>query len=460
MKSAHYRLVVAAIVVLGFGGYGLYRLGVNEGSRTQVAPAPAPAVPSQSQAQGAALFDPASGKRVLYWHDPMVPGQRFDHPGKSPYMDMDLVPVYADETVEAQGVAIDPRVLQNLGVRTAVVSRGRLHATIEAVGSVAYNERDVAVVAARANGFVEKLYVRAPLDPVSRGQKLAELYVPEWIAVQEDYASARRIAARAGTSHFDGLLEAARQRMRLAGMDDEQIRAVESSGSVQPRVIVTAPIGGVIAELGVREGMTVMAGAPMFRINGLGTIWVNAEVPETVAARVRPGNAVEARTAAFPGETFAGKVGAILPEVNPATRTQRVRIELANPRGRLAPGMFVSLNFGPSATRAALLVPSEAVIRTGKRNVVIVARGEGKFAAVEVAVGQESDNQTEIRSGLEENQKVVVSGQFLIDSEASLKASVARMTQAEGPAQPSDVAASVAGRIDAPAGAAPPERKP
>jgi Cu(I)/Ag(I) efflux system membrane fusion protein len=322
---------------------------------------------------------------------------------------------------------------QNLGVRTAEVKSGALTSTVEAVGSVAYNERDVAVVQARSNGFVERLFVRAPLDPVRKGQPLAELYVPDWVAAQEEYLSAKRISAQSDSKSLVGLADAARQRMRLAGMSDAQIAAVEAGGKVQARFTITAPIGGVIAELTAREGMTVMAGAPLFRINGLSTVWVNAEVPEVSAVQVRPGNQVEARASALPGAVFKGRVSAILPEVNPATRTLKARIELANPGGQLVPGMFATVSFAPAARKDVLLVPSEAVIQTGKRSVVVVAQGDGKFAPVDVEVGVDSNGQTEIRKGLQAGQKVVVSGQFLVDSEANLKASTTRMGDMASP---------------------------
>jgi len=363
---------------------------------------------------------------VLYWHDPMVPGQKFDKPGKSPFMDMQLVPVYAGDEGDEDTVTISPRVQQNLGVRTAEVTKGTLAPAVEAVGSVAYNERDVVVIQARSDGFVEKLYVRAPLDPVRKGQPLAELYVPEWVAAQEEYLSVRRMAG----TRLEALVDGARQRMRLVGMMEDQIRMVESTGKVHTRFTVNAPIGGVVAELGAREGMTVMAGAMLFRINGLTTVWVNAEVPENIAAQVRPGNTVEARTPALPGTTFKGRVSVILPEVNLATRTLKARIELANPGARLVPGMFATVNFAPAARKEMLLVPTEAVIQTGNRSVVIAAHGNGKFAPVDVETGIETEGQTEIRKGLEVGQKVVVSGQFLIDSEASLKGTATRMGNA------------------------------
>ncbi len=431
-------LTVVALLAIGAGGYGLYRAGMEQGMKMSAA-TDGGATTATAGPQKPGDIDAANGKKVLYWHDPMSPGQKFDKPGKSPFMDMELLPVYANGGGDESTVAVSARVQQNLGVRTAEVQRGAIQPTVDAVGSVAYNERDVAMVQARSNGYVERLFVRAPLDPVRRGQPLAELYVPDWVAAQEEYLSAQRIGRETGSKDLAGLADAAKQRMRLAGMSEEQIRAIESGGKVQPRLTIVAPISGVVGELTAREGMTVMAGAPLFRINGLSTVWVNAEVPESAAALVRPGNPVEARAPALTGSVFKGKVSAILPEVNPATRTLKARVELANPAGQLVPGMFAKVNFVPAAKREVLLVPSEAVIVTGKRNVVVVAQGDGKFAPVDVDVGLDSNGQTEIRKGLEAGQKVVVSGQFLVDSEANLKTSTTRMS--EMPSSPSDDAA-------------------
>jgi len=435
MKIRSLILALVVAVIIGAGGYGLYRLGMNHAAQlSSTASNAAPAAPSAASAQKPGDVDAKTGKKVLYWHDPMVPGQKFAKPGKSPFMDMQLVPVYADSGGDEGSVAISPRMQQNLGVRTAEVKSGSLTSSVEAVGSVAYNERDVAVVQARSNGFVERLFVRAPLDPVRKGQPLAELYVPDWVAAQEEYLSAKHISAQSDSKSLAGLPDAARQRMRLAGMSDAHIAAVEAGGKVQARVTITAPIGGVIGELAAREGMTVMAGVPLFRINGLSTVWVNAEVPEALAAQVGPGNPVEARASAVPGAVFKGKVSAILPEVNPATRTIKARIELANPDGQLVPGMFATVSFATAARKEVLLVPTEAVIQTGKRSVVVIAQGDGRFAPVDVEVGVDSNGQTEIRKGLQAGQKVVVSGQFLVDSEANLKASTTRMGDMPAPA--------------------------
>jgi len=241
--------------------------------------------------------------------------------------------------------------------------------------------------------------------------------------------------------------------MRLAGMTEQHIKAIEAGGKVEPRLTLYAPIDGVVAELAAREGMPVMSGAPLYRINGLRTVWANAEVRESEAAQVRVGNAVEARAAGLPDKVFKGKVNAILPEVNPATRTLKARVEIANPASELKPGMFATVNFTPAAKKEMLVVPSEAIIQTGRRAVVIVAQPDGKFLPAEVQTGMEADGKTEIRKGLEAGQKVVVSGQFLIDSEASQRASEARMSEAPASADASSTAAQKSAAAGVPAGA-------
>jgi Cu(I)/Ag(I) efflux system membrane fusion protein len=411
MKNKVSLFVVALLLLII--GYGLYRFGLSQGEKNVAA-------------MSSDLTTNATPQKApLYWHDPMVPGQRFDKPGKSPFMDMELVPVFAgDNDNDGNKVSVNSQVQQNLGIRTAEVILGQLETKVTAVGNVAYNERDVALVQARSNGFVERLYVRAPLDPVKKGQPLVDLYVPDWIAAQEEYLTVKHMRG----SDLDGLLQGAKQRMRLVGMSDEQIAKVIASGKVQSRITITAPINGVVTELTAREGMTVNIGAPLFRINGLSTVWVNAEVPENLATFVRPGNLVEASTPALAGVIFKGRVNAILPEVNMATRTIKVRIELANPNSELVPGMFATIHFSADQHKEkVLLIPSEAVIQTGTRNVVIVMQAEGKFKPVDVETGNEANGQTEIRKGLQAGQKVVVSGQFLIDSESSLKGESLRM---------------------------------
>jgi Cu(I)/Ag(I) efflux system membrane fusion protein len=428
---------------LGAAGYGLYAAGLRHGRQAAPSPATAPATQPlpQTIAQGeeatrrhmaaglhAGDMDPATGRRILYYHDPMVPGNRFEQPGKSPFMDMMLVPVYADSGSEADGsqVRVSPRMQQNLGVRLAEVTQGPLSAQVAAVGSIAFNERDQVVVAARAAGYVERLHVRATLDAVAPGQALAELFMPDWLSVQLEFLAVQRMQGSEGTA----LVDAARQRMRVAGMSDAQIALVERSGQAQPRFTLAAPIGGVVTELMVREGMAVPAGAMLLRLQGMASVWALAEVPESQSALLRPGVNVQATAAAVPGARFQGPVQALLPEVDPATRTRRVRVELANPGGALVPGMSVQVRFTGLQPRQALQVPSEAVIQTGQRTLVMVAEPGGGFRAVEVEAGLEADGRTEIRRGLQAGQRVVASGQFLIDSEASLKGLEARLLEA------------------------------
>jgi len=438
-----------AIALVGAAGYGLYTAGMHRGMGMRETPASAGLADGaasdagpQSIAQGeeatrkhiaagikAGDMDPATGKRILYYHDPMVPGNKFDKPAKSPFMNMMLVPVYGDSDADSSKVTVSSRIQQNLGVRTALVTEGMLSPQVSAVGNIAFNERDQAIVQARATGFVERLHVRATLDRVAKGQPLVELYVPEWIAAQEEFLSVRRMQG----TELAPLVDGARQRMRQAGMNKSQIRLVESTGRTQPRITLTAPISGVLVELSVREGMTVMPGATIARISGLSTVWAQAEVPESLSALLRRGAKVQARSPAALGTTFNGTVQAIVPDVNPATRTLKARVELANAEGLLVPGMFVTMQFMDTRAEKSLLVPTEAVIQTGTRTVVILAEDNGAFRPVDVEIGIESGGQTEIKRGLQAGQRVVVSSQFLIDSEASLKGVEARLNATPQP---------------------------
>jgi Cu(I)/Ag(I) efflux system membrane fusion protein len=458
MKTKNLSLALLTALVaaaLGGAGYALYMMGmkrgaasINAGSPDSSAPASSAPVDLSSIAAGEAAtrrhikdglkagdVDPVTGQRVLYYHDPMVPGKRFDTPAKSPFMDMMLVPVYAGGGAGTQGadasdVTVSPRVEQNLGLRTANVVQGMLSPQLQAIGSIAWNERDQSVIQARAAGFIERLHVRATLDRIAAGQPFADLYVPDWVAAQQEFLAVKKAAGADAA-----LVAAARQRMLLAGMTEAQVARVESSGAAQPRTIITAPSSGVVAELVAREGMTVTPGMTLARINGLATVWALAEVPESQIALLRPGAKVEARSPGAPGTVFKGTVQAILPEVTPATRTLKARVQLANPGAALAPGMLVTLQFTDMRSAPALLVPTEAIIATGQRSVVMLAEDGGRYRPVNVETGIESGGQTEIKKGLAVGQRVVVSSQFLIDSEASLKGVEARLNS-EAPAQP------------------------
>ncbi|MEJ5282673.1 efflux RND transporter periplasmic adaptor subunit [Pseudomonas sp. MYb541] len=365
---------------------------------------------AQAPAPVAAMAD----KSALYWYDPMYPQQKFDKPGKSPFMDMQLVPRYAEGAADSAAVQIDPRVAQNLGVRLATVTRGVLASTLELSGILAFNERDVAVVQARAGGFVERVYDRAPGDVLKAGAPLADLLVPEWVAAQEEFLALRRSAdAR--------LLAAARQRLRLSGMPAGLIAQMERSGRVQSVLTVASPIGGVVQTLDVREGMTMAVGQTLARINGLDRLWLQVAVPQSQGAALAVGQAVESRFVGLPGQVVKGAVSAILPAIAGDSRTVQVRVELPNADGTLRPGMTAQVRLAQSSAQSVLQVPSEALIRTGKRTLVMLAEEGGHYRPVDVEVGAESQEMTLIRSGLQEGQQVVASGQFLLDSEASLR---------------------------------------
>lgn len=403
---------------------GAYQLGARHNSM-----APQGALPTAVPPPDARL-DPKTGRPVLYWHDPMVPGKRFDKPGKSPFMDMQLVPVYADESA-GSGVKVSPGLAQNLGIRTATVRKADLTAIVEAVGVVGQNERATEVVQSRVTGYIEKLHVRAVLDPVKKGQTLATVFAPDWAAALEEYLGVRR--AQAGPA----LIEAARARLRLLSIPEDVIAIAEQSGTVQTRFTLTAPTSGVVTELGVRDGAMVAPGMTLFRIVDLSSVWVTADVPASLAGQVRLGSEAEVRVAGL-DTAIQGKLSAILPDVDPATRTLKARIELRNPGLLLKPGMFARVTFNQAATGLALVIPQEAVIATGRRHVVIVAADGGRYSTVEVQIGRESGADVEVKSGLSEGQQVVASGQFLLDSEANLKSGLTRMdagsAQAAAPA--------------------------
>ena len=377
------------------------------------------AAPPHASAEPAASA-PAE-RKVLYWYDPMSPTQKFDKPGKSPFMDMQLVPRYADEGdagSTAPGLAVSAQAQQALGLRLATVEKRAVGVAVQAAGSVQLNDRDVSIVQARAAGFVERVHARAPGDVVAAGAPLVDVLNPEWLGAQQEYLAVR------GTGDA-ALSQAARQRLLLLGMPAAQVDQVERSGKPVALQTITAPAAGVITELAVRAGMTVSPGMTLARINGLGTVWLEAAVPEAQAAAVQVGQKAEVRLAALPGEVIAGRVSAVLPEANRETRTLRVRIELPNPGQRLKPGQFAQVTL-QGAQRSALVVPSEAVIRTGRRALVYLVDAPGRYRPVEVQIGEELDDRIVVRSGLAEGQQVVASGQFLVDSEASLQGVLAR----------------------------------
>jgi Cu(I)/Ag(I) efflux system membrane fusion protein len=373
-------------------------------------------------------------RKVLYWHDPMVPGPRFDKPGKSPFMDMQLVPVYADEDTGA-GVKVSPAIQQNLGIRTATVHKATVTPSFEAVGTVQFDERLNVAVQTRVAGYVERLAVRATMERVRKGQALATVYAPDWLAPIGELVALER------ANSSPDLIEAARQRTRALSIPQALVRESERTGQPQARFTLAAPVAGVVAELGVREGMQVAPGMTMFRIAGLEKVWAVAEIPEAQAVRLARGQKVSAVLQADASQSFAGTLEEILPEVNAGTRTLKARFEVDNRAGRLTPGMLLRIAVAGAAAER-LVVPAEAVIRTGTRAVAIVRNAGGRFEPREIRLGADLGDQLEVVDGLDEGDAVVASGQFLVDSEARLKSVLGAM----GAAAPS--AYSATGKVE------------
>jgi len=357
-----------------------------------------------------------------YWYDPMHPRQHFDKPGKSPFMDMQLVPKFPDReasegTAAPAGIDIDPRVVQTLGIRLATVEQSNFARVVDTVGLVAVDEHRIEALQVRESGWVERLDVRAVGDSVRRGQRLAGVYSPDLLATQQEFLIAR-------SSNDPTLIEAARRRLGLFGLSDAQITRIEKTGRVERRVDYYAPFDGYVMELGVRQGAAVEPGATLFQLANLTSVWLIAEVPEAEVAWVKTGNPVEAQVPALPGESFEGKVDYLYPELSQATRTLKVRVVINNPGGHLRPGMFATAHLRGSTQESVLTVPTEAVIKTGTRSIVIVADDATHFRPAVVRVGAEHGGRSEILEGIQLGQTVVASGQFLIDSEANLRSAL------------------------------------
>lgn len=398
-----------------------------------------------SQAAASAAAASAAGERkVLYWHDPMVPGQRFDKPGKSPFMDMQLQPVYADEASDS-GVKVSPEVQQNLGIRTAVVKKAEVSVSFDAVGAVQFDERLNVAVQTRTAGYLERLNVRAPMERVAKGQALGTVFAPEWLGPLNEIIALKRSGASAE------LVAAARERTRAMSIPADLVRQAEEGGAPQARYTLFSPASGVVAELGVREGVAVSPGMTLFRIAGLEKVWAVAEVPEAQAVRLIRGQKVTAALQADPSQTFSGTMQEILPQVNAATRTLQARFEVDNKGGKLVPGMLLRLQVaGPTSSR--LVVPAEAIIRTGTRAVAIVRKDSGAFEPREVKLGADLGDQLEVVEGLAEGDQVVASGQFLVDSEARLRSVLGSLSAAQPASVPASAAApssfTAQGKVD------------
>ncbi|KDB09643.1 efflux transporter, RND family, MFP subunit [Burkholderia sp. lig30] len=407
--------VFAGAILLGAG----YFVGARHASTGAVA------APTAASASGDRI-DAKTGRKVLYWHDPMVPNQHFDKPGKSPFMDMQLEPVYADEGGSSSGIEIDPGLQQNLGIRYATVRRQDTTGGFDAVGTTQFDESRSDVVQSRVTGYIDRLYAGAPMQRIAKGAPIASLFVPDWLAPQEEYLALKR-------GGMDGsLLDASRARMRALSIPDGVIASLDRTGNAQTHVVLTSPETGVVSELNVRDGAMVAPGQTLAKISGLSTLWLIVEIPEALAMSVQPGMTVDATFAGDPARHFTGRIREMLPGISTTSRTLQARLEIDNSTLKLTPGMLMRVRIGGQKAVSRLLVPSEAVIATGKRSVVIVKNSDGRLQPASVTTGNDVSNETEILSGLNEGDTVVASGQFLIDSEASLKSVLPRLESRTG----------------------------
>ncbi len=376
-------------------------------------------------------------KKIKYWVAPMDPTYIRDKPGKSP-MGMDLIPVYEDEEDETvKGtIKIDPVTVQNIGVRTSKVTKGELLATIRTVGHITYDEELLTHIHTKISGWVEILFVDKTGEEVTKGQPLLSIYSPELVATQEEYLQAIKYKKMTRGSRFaergaDTLLESTRRRLLLMDITPEQIEALEKIGEVLRVLFIPSPTNGVIIHKNVLEGMKVDPGTKLYTVADLSRVWVIASVYEYELPFLRVGQKAEMSLAYEPGSKYEGHITFIYPYLSAKTRTAQVRIEFDNPYLKLKPDMYADVVIKSRIADSALLVPSESVIRTGSRNVVITSIGDGKFLPKEVVVGPEGEGFVQIISGLNEGETIVTSGQFLIDSESNLREAINKMLEAK-----------------------------
>ena len=363
-------------------------------------------------------------KEVLYWVAPMDPNYKRDKPGKSP-MGMDLVPVYKNEQqTSGNEVVIAPEVVQNLGVRTATAERSKLWRKVNTVGFVDYDESKLSHIHLRTQGWIEKLTVQSEGDRVQKGQLLFKLYSPELVNAQEEYLQALTLGNKT-------LVSASKQRLLALGAPSSEIKRLNKERIALQTISHYAPQDGVVSSLKVREGMYVKPENQIATLADLSTVWVMAEIFEQQSSWVQVGQPAEVQFSYLPGETFKGTVEYVYPNLDQMTRALTVRLKFDNPGEALKPNMFGDVYIFAGAKENIIVVPRESLIRTGTSERVILAKGEGRFEPREVVSGIESGDWIEIQSGLSEGEHVVISGQFLIDSEASTKASFTRMSSLE-----------------------------
>lgn len=362
-------------------------------------------------------------KEILYWVAPMDPNYRRDKPGKSP-MGMDLIPFYSGADEGGSSVRISPVVVQNLGVRTSKAELTRLWRGIDTVGYVDYDESKVSHIHLRTEGWIETLAVESEGERVKKGDFLFDVYSPKLVNAQEELVTAL-------SSGNQGLIRATKERLSALGISSSQINKLQKDKKVKQRISIYAPQDGVVSVLPVREGMFVKPSQKVMTLGDLSSVWLLAEVFERQSQWVEVGQDAEVTLSYIPGKSWNGKVEYIYPSLDPKTRTLKVRLRFENPGELLKPNMYANVKIYGGAKENTIVIPLEGLIRTGREERVILSLGDGRFEARNVEAGIESGNYVEILDGVREGDDIVISGQFLIDSESSMRASLNRMTNPE-----------------------------
>jgi len=389
----------------------------------------------------AGMIDPKTGKKIKYWAAPMDPTYIRNEPGKSP-MGMDLVPVYEEDggdKAAASTIRIDPVTIQNMGVRLGRVERKPLVKHIRTFGNITYDERRIYTVNTKFSGWIEKLYVDFVGETVKKGQPLFDIYSPELLTAQEEYLLAlqqnRDLKDSSYPSIREGaqrLLKASRTRLRYWDLSEKQIKNIENTGNVQKTLTIYSPARGVVMKKNAFQGHYVTAGQNQYEITDLSRVWVDVDIYEYELPWVRKGMPAKMELSYIPGKIFYGNVLFVYPFLSAKTRTATLRLEFPNPDYQLMPDMYVNVTLESAIAGDSLVIPQEAVIDSGVRKIVFVALGKGKFQPREVKLGVEgNDNEFQVLEGLKENEAIVISAQFMLDSESRLREAIQKMLEVQ-----------------------------
>jgi Cu(I)/Ag(I) efflux system membrane fusion protein/cobalt-zinc-cadmium efflux system membrane fusion protein len=421
-------------------------------------------VPLREERLPAAAAAPKE-RKIKYWVSPMDPGYVRDKPGKAP-CGMDLVPVYETEgeVAAAEGtIAVDPNTLQSMGVRTAKAEVRPLNRTIRAAGIINYDEKKLAVVTTKINGWVDRLYPKATGEPIRKGQPLISIYSPELVSAQREYLLALKNLKALEKSTYpevkeaaQRLVEASRRRLEYWDIPRGQIQNLEKTGEVKKDLTLSSPANGIVIKRNVTQGQMVTAGMPLLEVADLSTVWVDAQIYEYELPWVKIGQSAEMTLAYLPGETFRGKVEYIYPYLSGATRTAKVRLALPNPGLKLKPEMYGQVVIQSPMDQPVVAVPTEAVLDSGEKQMVFLALGKGRFEPRQVKVGLEAaDGWREVAEGLKGGEEIVTSAQFLLDSESRTREAVAKMLKSQQAPAPGQEGAPAKPAVPGPAPPAP-----